>query len=995
MGTTGVSGTDVDAPGVPLARRLVGSIFAISLFALAGTVLAAYYFVFAPGRVAVIDAELAQALDRAGDLIDEGRERAAQFNIERARWGSAGLINLDDEVSIIRLVGASFFARPYLAAVAIAREDGQELLLLRPRNGTILTRATDPRRAPGIAVFTEWTYDGRRLSTNRAPSSYDSRKRPWFAVIHSVSDATTVRWTDPYEFQSTGTMGISSVVHWKAPDGINYYSTSDFELEGIARLLRTFPAGKKGFAALLLSDGHFLGGPRQSGRTSSIEENSPHGLTDAMRPAENSSSIATIADAAVELPVLPAIYDRWKASGDRAFDSSHFDVGGERWIAMFRQYPLGPNAQLLAVMAPEADFSPVSPSQVGLFFAFSLGLLAAAVLLAVHVSSRVTRPLVALTNESKRIGRLELDEPVTVDGNWREIAAMQRAQEAMRSSLFAATTNLEETVAQRTAALTIAKEAADQSARAKSAFLANMSHEIRTPMNAIIGLAMLALRKESHTPPREYLEKILDSASSLLHILNDILDISKIEAGKVEIERYPLSLDAVLRTALQIILPAAQRKGLEVIQERSPDLPDAFIGDALRLQQILVNLLSNAVKFTERGEVTVSVEGGVRTRDQQQLLFTIRDTGIGIEPDKLRELFRPFTQADESTSRRYGGTGLGLAISRRLVELLGGAIDVASVPGRGTTFTFSVQLLLDANFKSPGNSIGSHVFHDAIDGSGFRFSGAKALLAEDNELNRTVAKGLLEEYGLKVSVARSGSEAIELLASGSEFDIVFMDVHMPGMDGYEATKSIRKLPGGEELPIVAITALAMTGDRERCLAAGMDDYLSKPIVPAELTECLQRWISRFAAPVADPQLRDGAGRASTADPVLHALHARLPSFVPEEGLARTGGSAVRLQALIRTFARLHGDAVNRLRLSGGADALVDEVHALGASAGITGFVLLAERARRVEQLLVSDQNGTRNGHDASLESEVASLRSLLERTISEIQGVLGRSEVPS
>ncbi|MBF0195300.1 MAG: response regulator [Magnetococcales bacterium] len=451
-----------------------------------------------------------------------------------------------------------------------------------------------------------------------------------------------------------------------------------------------------------------------------------------------------------------------------------------------------------------------------------------------------------------------------------------------------------------------------KASKAKDRFLAHMSHEIRTPMNAIIGLTDQALLTEPPEITQSYLKKVMNSASFLLRIIDDILDFSKIEAGKMELEFVEFKLSSLLNNLADLFSEKIEQKNLSLQVHMPADYPDILIGDSLRLEQILMNLVANAIKFTDEGEIGLTVSVVSKGKDEVVLMFSIRDTGIGMSPEHIDSLFQPFIQEDDSTSRKYGGTGLGLTICKRLVEKMGGIIQVQSTLGLGSNFKFSAGFALQDNNKNLDNdSVAEYALQlspEYLDEVARKIGNSKILLVEDNLINQQVTAEILGNVGLEVQIVDNGMDAISMVEQ-FEFDIILMDIQMPGMDGFVTTTHIRKLAHGKDVPIIAVTAHALEEDRELCLASGMNEHIPKPIDKKKLFDAIIKLIPDIErSKVTLPSKKTKATNESSLPEFLAGIDV-------EVGVQRLDGNQDLFMALLVDFAHEFASVVEDVRNS--------------------------------------------------------------------------------
>ncbi|MEO5330593.1 MAG: ATP-binding protein [Magnetococcus sp. YQC-5] len=502
-----------------------------------------------------------------------------------------------------------------------------------------------------------------------------------------------------------------------------------------------------------------------------------------------------------------------------------------------------------------------------------------------------------------------------------------------------------------------AKEVAEEASCFKSLFLAKMSHEIRTPMNTIVGMGYLLSQSQLTAVQQTQMGKINSAAEILLAIINDILDLSKIESGKLELEHNPFRLEEVLDKLVDLLADRASEKGIRIRAEVSSGVPSHLIGDALRLEQILLNLGSNALKFTQQGAITVGVEPVERLENAIRLRFWVRDSGIGLSGEQIAGLFRPFTQADVSTTRNYGGTGLGLTICKNLVECMGGVLNVISTPGVGSEFVFTLLFELPKQIIQNKNNIQDIPMplprQTEDETNRLQVRGARILVVEDHDLNWQVVAGILGKAGVQVERAVNGLEAVQRLTGHPDaFDCVLMDLNMPVMDGHEATRRIREQFSMERLPIVAMTANALKSEKEYCLALGMNDFLTKPVnvklLFSVLAVIVAPVLARRVALASEQAASTFIMKEARVDPDVDVL----ALIDLDDALERLDGDRDLLTHLLIYFAKTHATTRKQLvtlMAMGDWEGLKSLLHGLKGVAANIGASLVANLADRMEQ----------------------------------------------
>lgn len=669
--------------------------------------------------------------------------------------------------------------------------------------------------------------------------TYDPRIRPWFI---QASQGTELIWTDPYIFFTSRNPGITTAIPVYYPDGSQAGVVGvDIEISEISDFISTLNIGKKGRAFILNSQGSIIAYPDSEKIRHEVGEGQSLRLTNILE---------------LDDPIGRRAYQEFRDQSQDVERSENlflsFQYEGENYHAMFAPFQISRWPWTLVIYLPEDDY--IGELKKNRKFNIVISFLAAllASIVGMIIARSISRPMKVLQDAARRAGMQDLTRRVEVESIYREIQVTGECFEQTRLALLEYQTTMEERVASRTQELEVSNQdleatieelthtqedlkrarfQAERANQAKSSFLATISHEIRTPLGGILGYAEMIEQIEDVERIHSHVRTIVSESNRLSRLLNSLLDLAKIEANELTLEREPVQLENLMRSVVLMIREKAKEKGIRCDYTINPDLPQYYLTDSLRLSQVLLNLMSNAVKFTSDGEVLLVITGREKEGSLYELTFRVEDSGIGIPQDKIANIFQEYSQAETSTTREYGGTGLGLPIANRLVYMMGGTLEVESTPGKGSCFYFTLPLRSTDYKELDTVEDLSHLQK--------KLKGKKILVADDSPTNRDILCFHLKSSDCVISLAHDGKMALEMFQKGL-YDLIVMDVNMPEMSGRKAAREIRKQD--KEIPIIAVTANGFQSDVQSYLDAGMNDCLTKPFTRKGLIRCLASWV---------------------------------------------------------------------------------------------------------------------------------------------------------
>ncbi len=688
---------------IKMHRSLVAAAFTLSLLVLSTFVFTSYTFIYLPYKKKLAAAELTEVSSQIRSYIDNLLRRVETLAMISRDWGVSGMIDFEDHESFLKLYRPVLLKGPKVSSVVLAEDSGRDLLLVLLDRGHFMIRQTNPDVWGKMARFSYWDAEGKLVITETVPTDYDARTRPWFETGKKIVSEPFL-WSEPFVFKSTQEVGLTVVTTWRN-GGRNFILGVDLLRSDISSAINAKRPGSNGFSAVLSRDGEVIGLP---GFVAGGDEG-----------AKGAQARKSVDD--LKLESLSSAFKIWqrhaeKNIGDKATEENtgsnviEFRVAGEKWLGVMSKEMMGQLPIWIATLAPESDFIPEISSQLSWLLINALVILLVAWQLAVRLAHRFTRPIEKLAKHSALIGELKLDEPVPVSGSWLEVEELERSLEFMRRRLQTSTKelhklnlSLENKIAQRTKALELSEYQArdaviqlEAAAREKSEFLARVSHELRTPMTVISGLSHLGLKNISHEKRLSYIERINIASGKISRILDDLLDISKIEFGKLQIRPSPFDLQETILQVSKLMSFKAEEKNLDFDLDLPPAHVRYLVGDAARVGQILANLIGNAIKFTQEGGVRLKIEllQYEPLQERCRLRFIVKDSGPGIAPEAIPRLFISFSQLSTAHLDAFGGSGLGLAICKQLVELMEGVISVESQVGVGSQFIFELPFLI-------------------------------------------------------------------------------------------------------------------------------------------------------------------------------------------------------------------------------------------------------------------------------------------------------------